>query len=123
MWMRPSLARTANVNGLRRPRAQTAQARLPCVVQNGLSLGIVPSSLKRSILPKGRLRFGACALLALSPTATYSLPSMPKCSAPPLWLVAPDSAGRLTIGTSLLAVLPLTVKRLMRLCVPPDVVV
>ena len=43
--------------------------------------------------------------------------------APPLWLVAPDSAGRLTMLqlAACAATSPLAVKRLMRLCVPPDV--
>jgi len=51
------------------------------------------------------------------------LPSLPKCSAPPLWLVALDGDGRFTNTSSLRAVLPLTANRLMRLWVPPDVVV
>ena len=34
--------------------------------------------------------------VAFSPVAMYSLPSVPKCSAPPLWLVALERLGRST---------------------------
>ena len=63
--------------------------------------------------------------VALSPTATYSLPSGPKWSAPPLWLVADESEGRSTSTTSLpaRATSPEAVKRLIRLCLLPCVAV
>ena len=54
---------------------------------------------------------------ALSPTATYSFPSGPKWSAPPLWFGAVESGGRSKMTCSLpaTATSPDAVKRLMRL--------
>jgi hypothetical protein len=48
------------------------------VAKNGLSVGIDPSALMRSIFPS-RL-FSVCELepTAFSPTATYNFPSSPK---------------------------------------------
>jgi hypothetical protein len=78
----------ANVNGFLKPSAQMARFRPLAVEKNGLSTGIEPSALIRRILPR-RLA-SVCELLetALSPTATYSLPSWPNAIAPPLWLDA-----------------------------------
>ena len=78
----------ANVNGLRRPSAQIARFLPVAELKNGLSVGIVPSVLMRSILPSTLPIDCAFAPLAFSPTAAYSLPSGPKASAPPLWFVA-----------------------------------
>ena len=57
------------VNGLRKPIAQIASLTSMGRVTNGLSPGIVPSLLIRSILPSRLV--STCALLpfALSPTA------------------------------------------------------
>ena len=56
---------------------------------------------------------------ALSPTETYSLPSAPKWSAPPLWLVVPVNGSTLrsmrTTSLPPTATSPFAVKRLTRL--------
>ena len=70
MWIRPVPGWTAKVNGLRRPYAHTARPRPVCVAKNGLSVGMLPSSLKRRSLPNGSARFCAWAPLAFSPTPT-----------------------------------------------------
>ena len=121
--MRPSLARTAKVNGLRRPRAQMAHFRSPAVVQNGLSLGMLPSSLKRRILPKRRrsglqrrsLPTGVVAHSHIQLAVVAEVQWRRRCGS-----LRSPTEGKLAICTSPLAVLPLTVKRLMRLCVPPS---
>src|SRR5574338_16702 len=77
------LGENANVNGFLNPSAHIS-CFAPTVLKNGLSDGIVPSEFIRSILPN--LVESDCELaeLAFSPTAMYSLPSFPKCMAPPL---------------------------------------
>ena len=107
----------AKVNGLRRPSAQMARLRPVAVPKNGLSVGMVPSLLRRSIFPSRFASVCAFALLAFSPTAAYSFPSGPKASAPPLWFVALLRLSRSRITTSLpgWATSPFAVKRLMRL--------
>ena len=78
------------------------------MLKKGLSAGTVPSGLMRRILPKGLARF--CELESATgrgssswlPTATYSLPSGPKRSAPPMChLVAAGTLGRSRITRSL----------------------
>ena len=75
----------------------------------------------RSTLPSRLVRVCAFAPLALSPTATYSLPSVPNRSAPPLWLVAAESGSRSSRTVSLpgTATSPFAVNRLTRLCGAP----
>jgi hypothetical protein len=70
MKIRPVPGCTANVNGLRRPSAQMARLAPVAVAKNGLSEGIVPSGLIRSILPWRVVMDVAFAEFALSPTAT-----------------------------------------------------
>jgi hypothetical protein len=93
MIIRPVPGWNPNENGLRKPTAQMARFApevVPVMVgkEVGLSEGIVPSLLIRSILPRRLVINCELALFAFSPTATYSLPSGPKYMAPPLWLVA-----------------------------------
>jgi len=68
--IRPVPGWIAKLNELRRPYAHTARPRPVWVAKNGLSAGMLPSSLKRSSLPNGNARFWACAPLAFSPTPT-----------------------------------------------------
>ena len=86
------------------------------MVQNGLSAGIVPSSLKRRILPSGVvqvLRVGAVGVLA---DRHVQLAVGAEVQRAAVVVGGADSAGRSTSTSSLPAVLPLTVKRLTRLC-------
>ena len=67
MNMRPVPGWNANVKGLRSPSAQIARLSPVAVLKNGLSVGIVPSVLMRSILPSrllDALRVGAVRVLA-----------------------------------------------------------
>src|SRR5688572_32312136 len=118
--MRPLVRSTAKLNGLRSPRAQMAWLMPVVWEKNGLSDGIEPSALMRSTLPSVVVRDCELALLAFSPTAMYSLPSVPKWIAPPLWLVAELRLGRFSNCTSLPAattfgLAALAVNRLRRL--------
>ena len=74
--------------------------------------------------PDGTL-YVALAPFALSPTATYSVPSGPKWSAPPLWFVALErfSSSRITTSLPGATTSPIAVKRLTRLWIgDPEVV-
>src|SRR5689334_10381616 len=64
MSIAPVVRRTSNVNGLRKPSAQIARLTPLVVPKNGLSVGMVPSALKRSIFPNG-----VVMLCALEPVA------------------------------------------------------
>ena len=75
MNIRPLIGWNAKVNGLRRPKAQMARFASVAVVKNGLSVGMPPSVLMRSIFPCRLLSVCEFALFPLSPTAMYSLPS------------------------------------------------
>ncbi len=99
--MRPVPGWKAKVKGLRRPRAQMARLFPVAWLKKGLSVGMDPSALMRSILPSRLERVCEFAPLAFSPTAMYSLSSGPKCMAPPLWLVAEDRGLRSRSTTSL----------------------
>jgi hypothetical protein len=85
MKIRPVAFWMSNVNGLRSPSAQIARLDPVVLLKNGLSIGIDPSALIRWIFPASELVLWALPLEWFSPTATYSRPSGPKPSAPPLW--------------------------------------
>ena len=92
----------ANVNGLRRPRAQMARLAPVAVVKNGLSVGMLPSALIAEDLaePVGEgLGVGAVGIVADGyDTACRRART---CRAPPLWLVAELRLSRSTRTTSL----------------------
>ena len=69
MNIRPVPGWNANVNGLRSPSAQIARLTPVAWSKNGLSAGIVPSALMRSILPSRFASVCALSRFAFSPTA------------------------------------------------------
>ena len=91
---------------MRKPTAQMARLAPVAVPPSpsklvGLSAGMLPSGLIRRTLPSRVVSDWALGPLAFSPTATYSLPSGPNASGPPLWLVADESGSRLSSTTAL----------------------
>jgi hypothetical protein len=78
MKIRPVPGWTAKQNGLRSPIAQMARYFPLAMEKNGLSEGMVPSALSRSSFPWVVVSDWAFEPMALSPVATYSLPSAPK---------------------------------------------
>ncbi len=69
MKMRPVVRWTSNVNGFLKPSAQIARLIPVVLLKKGLSLGIMPSRLMRSIFPSGVPRLCAFDPTAFSPTA------------------------------------------------------
>jgi hypothetical protein len=68
MNMRPVSGWKAKVKGLRTPRAQIARFCPVAVPKKGLSLGMVPSALRRRTLPSRLARVCEFAEFAFSPT-------------------------------------------------------
>src|SRR5579864_3439213 len=69
----------ARPNGLRNPAAHTGSSG-----PKGLSAGTDPSGLYRRILPRTSAMLAAALDTCSSPRVTYSFPSGPKASRPPL---------------------------------------